>query len=172
MTVPLFVVVIVVVVLSLLPGDISAFRVVCPGRTTTVASSLYSSRRSFVENLTIVSIAAIASTAVGGSSSSPSSLLPVQPAWASGGATAGGAYLNSAKQRYNDRVQKGVVGFMSLQASLEKGDVDAVRDFFKSEDVGKSWKDLSTAGYLLANAFRTNSTAAPDTLPAVKVRMA
>jgi hypothetical protein len=85
------------------------------------------------------------------------------PSWASGGATAGGAYLLSAKQRYNERVKAGVKGF------AESGNVDGIRSYFASEDVG-SWKDLSTAGYLLANAFRSNSSAAPDSLPSVKVR--
>lgn len=36
-----------------------------------------------------------------------------------------------------------------------------------SEEVG-SWKDFSAAGYLLANAFRRNSTTPPDSLPSVK----
>jgi hypothetical protein len=74
-----------------------------------------------------------------------------------------------AKQRYNKRVTNGVATFVALKSSLEKGDVDAVRTFFASEDDGY-WKDFSAAGYLLANAFRTNSSAAPDTLPSVKVR--
>jgi hypothetical protein len=73
-----------------------------------------------------------------------------------------------AKQRYNERVSKGVAGFVGLKSLLENGDIDAVRTYFTSEDAG-SWKDLSIAGYLLANAFRRNSTAAPDSLPSVKV---
>jgi hypothetical protein len=94
--------------------------------------------------------------------------LPHESAWASGGATAGGAYLLSAKQRYNDRVKQGVKTFASLTNPLDSGDIEALRAFFTSEDVG-SWKDFSSAGYLLANAFRRNSSAAPDSLPAVKV---
>jgi hypothetical protein len=90
--------------------------------------------------------------------------------WASGGATAGGAYLLSAKQRYNERVKAGVKGFAALRPLVESGNVDGIRSYFASEDVG-SWKDLSTAGYLLANAFRSNSSAAPDSLPSVKVRV-
>jgi len=31
-----------------------------------------------------------------------------------------------------------------------------------------AWNDFSSAGYLLANAFRTNSSRSPDKLPAVK----
>ena len=74
-----------------------------------------------------------------------------------------------AKQRYNDRVKKAVVGFLALKAPLEAGDINALREYFASEDAG-SWKDFTSAGYLLANAFRRNSSAAPDTLPSVKVR--
>jgi len=54
-----------------------------------------------------------------------------------------------------------------MGSALEKGDIDAVRAFFSSEDEG-TWKDFSTAAYLLANAFRRNSTASPDSLPSVK----
>lgn len=50
---------------------------------------------------------------------------------------------------------------------MESGDIDTLRSFFANEDVG-GWKDYSTAGYLLANAFRRNSTASPDSLPSVK----
>ena len=116
-------------------------------------SSLQTSRRSFVEYS--ASLALIAT------------VLPEQ-ALASGGATAGGAYLLSAKQRYNDRVKAGVKAFLGIGGALESGNIDAVRSFFTQEDEG-SWKDLSAAGYLLANAFRRNSTAAPDSLPSVKV---
>ena len=74
---------------------------------------------------------------------------------ASGGATAGGAYLLSAKQRYNKRVTSGVSRFLALTP-----DTDSLRPFFEEEDEG-SWADLSAAAYLLANAFRTSSTKAP-----------
>jgi hypothetical protein len=73
-----------------------------------------------------------------------------------------------AKQRYNNRVTKGVASFVGLKSALEKGDIDAIRSYFSSEEEG-SWKDFTAAGYLLANAFRTNSSAAPDSLPSVKV---
>jgi hypothetical protein len=100
-------------------------------------------------------------------------LLP-ETARASGGATAGGAYLLSAKQRYNDRIKAGVHGFVhTLGPAIlmnSEGDSDRVlRAFFSNDDAG-SWKDFAAAGYLLANAFRRNSSAAPDTLPSVKVR--
>jgi hypothetical protein len=59
-------------------------------------------------------------------------------------------------------------GFVGLKDALEKNDIDSVRAYFSSEDEG-AWKDFTSAGYLLANAFRSNSSAAPDTLPSVKV---
>lgn len=86
---------------------------------------------------------------------------------ASGGATAGGAYLLSAKQRYNARVQAGVKGFAALESSLDGGSLDDTKAYFTTDDAG-GWKDSSAAGYLLANAFRRSSTTAPDSLPTVK----
>jgi hypothetical protein len=123
-----------------------------------ISGSMEASRRSFVEHVAGASIAVLG-TGV---------LIP-ERAIASGGATAGGVYLLSAKQRYNDRVKAGVKGFLSIGAPLEAGEVGVVRTFFTDEEKG-SWKDLSAAGYLLANAFRRTSSAAPDTLPSVKVR--
>ena len=49
--------------------------------------------------------------------------LAPSPAQASGGATAGGAYLLSAKQRYNNRVTAGVKGFLALSGPLEGGSI-------------------------------------------------
>lgn len=72
--------------------------------------------------------------------------------------------LIQAKQRYNQRVISGVKAFLALDAR----NVGAVEAFFTSPDEG-GWEDLSAAGYLLANAFRTSSTKAPDSLPSVKV---
>ena len=95
-----------------------------------------------------------------------------QPALASGGATAGGAYLLSAKQRYNARVTAGVKSFVGLKESLlsSSPSIDATANFLsvKNTDEG-SWGDMSAAGYLLANAFRRSSTTPPDNLPSVKV---
>jgi hypothetical protein len=91
-----------------------------------------------------------------------------QAAYASGGATAGGAYLISAKQRYNARVRDGIKQFVLLSNDLEKSDLQSTQYFFSSDAVG-SWKDTSVAGYLLANAFRTSSAKPPDSLPSVKV---
>ncbi|CAB9502912.1 expressed unknown protein [Seminavis robusta] len=94
-------------------------------------------------------------------------LANVAPAQASGGATAGGAYLLSAKQRYNDRVVKGIKGFLALEGSLKGGSVDEAKAYFAADEAG-TWGDISTAAYLLANAFRRSSNQAPDSLPAVK----
>jgi hypothetical protein len=123
----------------------------CRGRV-----QLQATRRGFVEGV---------STSIG--AALVAHLLVVPHASASGGATAGGAYLLSAKQRYNDRVTKGVDGFLALQTPLTNGDIETVRSYFTNQDAG-NWKDFMTAGYLLANAFRRNSTAAPDSLPSVK----
>ncbi len=89
------------------------------------------------------------------------------PANASGGATAGGAYLLSAKQRYNQRVTNGVKAFLALSTSLESGSLVETKAFFENEEEG-GWKDASAAGYLLSNAFRRSSTTPPDSLPSVK----
>lgn len=110
-----------------------------------------------------------ASLVVGGTLGASSLLnINVPPASASGGATAGGAYLLSAKQRYNDRVIKGVKGFLSLEASLKSGSVEEAKTYFAGDAVG-TFGDISTAGYLLANAFRRSANQSPDSLPSVKV---
>jgi hypothetical protein len=92
----------------------------------------------------------------------------VDPVSASGGATAGGAYLLSAKQRYNERVKASVEGLVKAAEELKSGNSDVAKAYFLSEG-GGGWKDLTAAGYLLSNAFRRNSSAAPDTLPSIKV---
>ena len=88
------------------------------------------------------------------------------PAFASGGATAGGAYLLSAKQRYNKRVVAGIKGFLAL----EEGSSESAVEYFATDAEG-GWADASAAGYLLANAFRTSSPKPPDSLPSVKVNI-
>ena len=119
------------------------------------------SRRDWVKNLSfsLTGAATLLST-------SPS--LPSTVAHASGGATAGGAYLLSAKQRYNERVLAGMTTYVKLSSSLENGNLDEMKQFFSSEEKGY-WKDSSAAGYLLANAFRRSSSTPPDSLPSVKV---
>lgn len=147
-------------VLAFHPSNLSfaATRSCAKMGTVRQVGALEASRRSFVENLAVSTIAAVVGT----------SLLSIESASASGGATAGGVYLLSAKQRYNNRVSIGVKGFLAIGPALESGDIDPVRAFFTSEDAG-NWKDFAAAGYLLANAFRRNSSAPPDTLPSVKV---
>ena len=70
---------------------------------------------------------------------------------ASGGATAGGAYLLRAKERYNARVTEGA------KAYKKSTDIAAL---FAEKD--GALDDLEAAGFLLANAFRINSTQNPD----------
>jgi hypothetical protein len=86
---------------------------------------------------------------------------------ASGGATAGGAYLLSAKQRYNVRVTACIQSYLALSKSLDESSLDETKAFFTTSEVG-GWEDGSSAGYLLANAFRTSSGKPPDSLPSVK----
>jgi len=95
-------------------------------------------------------------------------LIPTSASYASGGATAGGVYLLSAKQRYNARVEAGMKKFLKLSSSFDSGDIETVKDFFVTEEDG-GWKDSSAAGYLLSNAFRRSSSTPPDKLPAVQV---
>jgi len=113
-------------------------------------------RRGWLNDLSILSLTG-ASTLI----------LKSDTAYASGGATAGGVYLLSAKQRYNARVTEGVKSFLSLSSSLDSGTLDGAKEFFLREEAG-GWKDSSAAGYLLANAFRRSSSTPPDSLPSVK----
>lgn len=113
-------------------------------------------RRSFLKNASLIPFVALPTL-----TSIPS------PAQASGGATAGGAYLLSAKKRYYERVKESVTGLLKAADALKDGDSKVAKEYFASED-GGSWKDLTAAGYLLSNAFRRSSSTAPDSLPAVK----
>jgi hypothetical protein len=106
------------------------------------------SRRSFLDRLALAPLVAGLS-------------VPINAAYASGGATAGGAYLLSAKQRYNERVKTSVGGLLAAGDALAAGSSKEAKEFFSSEDAG-SWKDLTAAGYLLSNAFRRSSATAPD----------
>ena len=116
------------------------------------------SRRSLIDKFTVSSFGLVSGFILGN-----------RVAHASGGATAGGAYLLSAKQRYNARVTRAMQGFIALESSLQEGKFDKTKEFLTSEEDG-AWKDGSSAGYLLANAFRRSSSTAPDSLPSVKVR--
>jgi len=115
------------------------------------------SRRTMLNKFAISSFGVVSGFALGN-----------RAAQASGGATAGGVYLLSAKQRYNARVANAMRAFIALESSLESGSFDKTKEYLTSEDDG-AWKDGSTAGYLLANAFRRSSNTAPDSLPSVKV---
>mmetsp|Transcript_58067 Transcript_58067/g.131574 ORF Transcript_58067/g.131574 Transcript_58067/m.131574 type:complete len:189 (-) Transcript_58067:4-570(-) len=88
------------------------------------------------------------------------------PVEASGGATAGGAYLIRAKQRYSDRVKKGADSYLALEGAVSGGKL--VKDSFFDGGKESAAEDFLAAAYLLANAFRSNSTTAPDSLPTVK----
>ena len=122
----------------------------------------------------------------------------VEPALASGGATAGKyTTIPIAKRRYYGRVQEAVHEFLLMAPAVIKGDLTdpIVQDFFdvtktvvvpgkkkdingvctkkdgdcKSTDILDSrWNDMKTTMYLLGNAFRINQTKAPDNLPSVQ----
>lgn len=70
----------------------------------------------------------------------------------------------------NERVTKGVKGFLGLGSSLEAGSLDETKEYFVCNEPG-CWIDFSAAGYLLANAFRRSASTNPDSLPSVKVRI-
>ena len=132
----------------------------CISSNGVTAFSVETSRRVMLEKVTGAGAAALIGIA------STATLAP-SPAQASGGATAGGAYLLSAKQRYNNRVTAGVKGFLALSGPLEGGSIAEAKAFLSSEEEG-GWGDFKSAGYLLSNAFRRNSTTAPDSLPSVR----
>lgn len=118
------------------------------------------SRRDWGRRTTVAALAVLTSTSI-------NLLTNTSPAMASGGATAGGVYLLSAKQRYNARVTAGIKTFLSLETSLTSSSLEETKTFFTSDDEGQ-WKDSAAAGYLLANAFRRSSSTPPDNLPSVK----
>jgi hypothetical protein len=120
----------------------------------------FQARRSFLGKIALFPLAVL-----------PSLTAKPTTAQASGGATAGGAYLLSAKKRYYERVKASVAGLLQAADGLKNGDSKVAKEYFSSE-ADASWKDLTAAGYLLSNAFRRSSSTAPDSLPAVKVRRA
>jgi hypothetical protein len=132
-------------------------KVSTPQTTRLEAQNSDVSRRNVLKNFSIASIVPFVTLMASNA----------EPASASGGATAGGVYLLSAKQRYNERVKAGVKGFGELESGIDSGSLDAAKAFFMTDAVG-GWKDSSAAGYLLANAFRRSSTTPPDSLPTVK----
>lgn len=136
------------------------------------------------------------------SAATAASMLPllssIEPAYASGGATAGKyTTIPIAKRRYYGRVQEAVHEFLLMAPAVIKGDLTdpTVQDFFdvtktvvvegkkkdingvctkkdgdcKSTDIFDSrYNDMKTSMYLLGNAFRINQQKAPDNLPTVK----
>ncbi|CAB9528592.1 expressed unknown protein [Seminavis robusta] len=130
------------------------------------------------------------------------STLPSEPAFASGGATAGKyTTIPIAKRRYYGRVQQGVHDFLAMGSEMVKADTtgENVQFFFdvngvvivakKRQDIsgqctkkdgkcqGKEirdsrWNDMKTSMYLLGNAFRTDQQKPPDKLPTVKAAKA
>lgn len=116
--------------------------------TTRGAWTLEASRRDFMNDVAVAPAAMVFFSFL-------------EPANGSGGATAGGAYLLSAKQRYNERVKEAIKGLLVAEEGLAAGNSKDAKAYFAAEDAG-SWKDLTAAGYLLSNAFRRSSTTAPD----------
>ncbi|KAJ1445136.1 hypothetical protein M885DRAFT_328619 [Pelagophyceae sp. CCMP2097] len=88
----------------------------------------------------------------------------VAAADASGGATAGGAYLLRAKSRYNGRVETGAVAYRAASSAVAADDAAALAALFAKDG---AYEDLAASGFLLANAFRINSTQNPDKIPQV-----
>jgi len=125
-----------------------------------------------------------------------------QPAFASGGATAGKyTTIPIAKRRYYGRVQESVHEFLLMGPAIVKGDTTDynVQHFFdpkgavivaaKRKDINgqctkkdgqckgteirdSRYNDMKASMYLLGNAFRINQTKAPDNLPTVKAAKA
>jgi len=87
---------------------------------------------------------------------------------ASGGATAGKTTsIPRAKLRYYDRIIAVVAAYEGLAASIKAGDVNKKNKFFS--DANESpLSELTTAGYLLAVAFKIDTKIPPDKIPAVK----
>eukprot|EP00587_Corethron_hystrix_P009776 CAMPEP_0113308394 /NCGR_PEP_ID=MMETSP0010_2-20120614/6850_1 /TAXON_ID=216773 ORGANISM="Corethron hystrix, Strain 308" /NCGR_SAMPLE_ID=MMETSP0010_2 /ASSEMBLY_ACC=CAM_ASM_000155 /LENGTH=222 /DNA_ID=CAMNT_0000163427 /DNA_START=218 /DNA_END=886 /DNA_ORIENTATION=+ /assembly_acc=CAM_ASM_000155 len=130
------------------------------------------------------------------------SLLPVDPAFASGGATAGKyTTIPIAKRRYYGRVQEAVHEFLLMGPAVVKADMSdpSIQNFFdlkgavivearrqdingqctkkdqscKGSEIRDSrYNDMKASMYLLGNAFRINQTKAPDNLPTVKAAKA
>jgi len=124
--------------------------------------------------------------------------LAPEPAFASGGATAGKyTTIPIAKRRYYGRVQQSVHEFLLLGPEVVQADFSQpmIQRFFdpkglvvveaKRKDVNGQctkkngdckgsevrdsiYNDMKTSMYLLANAFRLNQTKAPDNLPSVR----
>jgi hypothetical protein len=71
-----------------------------------------------------------------------------------------------AKQRYASGVSSGATGFFALGDAVASGDL--LQDPFFVGGKDSPAEDFLAKAFLLANAFRSNSSAAPDSLPTVK----
>mmetsp|Transcript_28216 Transcript_28216/g.90940 ORF Transcript_28216/g.90940 Transcript_28216/m.90940 type:complete len:193 (+) Transcript_28216:16-594(+) len=100
---------------------------------------------------------------LGGVGASLLALAEVERVDASGGATAGGAYLLRAKERYNARVVAGAKDFKATLGTT--ADSKAIAELFAKDG---TYDDLTAAAFLLSNAFRINSTQNPDRIPQVQ----
>jgi len=144
-------------------------------------------RRSF---LSVASAVAVCST------------FPIDPAFASGGATAGKyTTIPIAKRRYYGRVQEAVHEFLEMGPAMLKKDMTdpLIQHFFdpngaviveaRRQDINgqctkknqtckgaeirdSRYNDMKASMYLLGNAFRFNQQKAPDNLPTVKAAKA
>jgi hypothetical protein len=117
-----------------------------------------------------------------------------EPAYASGGSTAGKySTIPSAKRRFYGRVRQGIYAFLSMEKPISAGKLDdpVVEQFFAkdiikqkggekikgcqfSECVTKEkrtsrWLDFKISADLLASAFRYDSSDVADFLPQVKL---
>lgn len=135
---------------------ITATALIAPQRAPTTAATdeaLVALRRAMVQK-PAVSRKSFGAASVAAAVSAFANVAAVD---ASGGATAGGAYLLRAKERYNARVLAG--------AKAYKGAAD-IGALFAEKD--GALDDLEAAGFLLANAFRINSTQNPDKIVQVQ----
>jgi len=67
----------------------------------------------------------------------------------------------TAKKRYDARVEKGSLAFLSLEKAVASADFTAISEFA----AGDSFADFKSAGPLLATSFRTSAGQRPDKIP-------
>ena len=67
----------------------------------------------------------------------------------------------TAKKRYDARVEKGSLAFLSLEKAVASADFTAISEFA----AGDSFADFKSAGPLLATSFRTSSGQRLDKIP-------
>ena len=67
----------------------------------------------------------------------------------------------TAKKRYDARVEKGSLAFLSLEKAVASADFRAISEFA----AGDSFADFKSAGPLLATSFRTSAGQRPDKIP-------